>query len=362
MAKRTVWIAVTILIVASGAMAQQGTQNHFDGKTWWEYIKVLADDNMEGRETGSDGLRRAEAYVVEQLKKNGLEPAGSDGFYQPVKFESRQIMEKDSSAALVRDGKAETLTLGDDVLVGTRGVPGLEVNAPMVFVGYGLKIPEQNYDDLAGLDLKGKVVVYIAGSTEETPAALSAHYQSVAERWKVYRAAGVAGMISIPNPASMVLRISIHTALPKRSMSKTATSARCDGGRRRSPRSSGAARGASSTGTTLSGTSTWRARRCGRVCTASTSGWDFLLRIAASGAVIELDLSTAIDVAAERARYGRDLVTATKELEQTEKKLGNDGFLAKAPPDVVDGIRQRNAAALAEIARIKTALDLLPAQ
>jgi Zn-dependent M28 family amino/carboxypeptidase len=87
--------------------------------------------------------------------------------------------------------------------MGTRGVPGLEVNAPMVFVGYGLKIPEQNYDDLAGLDLKGKVVVYIAGSTEETPAALSAHYQSIAERWKVYRAAGIAGMISIPNPASM---------------------------------------------------------------------------------------------------------------------------------------------------------------
>jgi Zn-dependent M28 family amino/carboxypeptidase len=212
MTKRVTWIAVAILMLASGAMAQQGAQNHFDGRTWWDYIKVLADDNMEGRDTGSDGLRRAEAYVVEQLKKNGLEPAGSDGFYQPVRFESRQIVEKDSSAALVRDGKAEALALGDDVLMGTRGVPGLEVNAPMVFVGYGLKIPEQNYDDLAGLDLKGKVVVYIAGSTTETPAALSAHYQSIAERWKVYRAAGVAGMISIPNPASMDIPWSRITA------------------------------------------------------------------------------------------------------------------------------------------------------
>src|ERR1700729_2206468 len=203
MTKRVMWIAVAILILAAGAMAQQGAQNHFDGKTWWDYIKVLADDNMEGRDTGSDGLRRAEAYVVEQLKKNGLEPAGSDGFYQPVKFESRQIVEKDSSAALVRDGKAETLALGDDVLMGTRGVPGLEVEAPLVFIGYGLKIPEQNYDDLAGLDLKGKVVVIFAGSTAETPSALSAHYQSAGERWKSLRAAGVIGAISIPNPASM---------------------------------------------------------------------------------------------------------------------------------------------------------------
>src|SRR5215469_10384590 len=44
--------------------------NHFDGKSWWEHVKVLADDKMEGRETGSEGLRKAEAYVVEQAKKD----------------------------------------------------------------------------------------------------------------------------------------------------------------------------------------------------------------------------------------------------------------------------------------------------
>ena len=61
---------------------------------------MLATDNMEGRETGSPGLRKAEAFVVDQLKKNGLQPAGTDGFYQPIKFISRQIVEKDSSVAL----------------------------------------------------------------------------------------------------------------------------------------------------------------------------------------------------------------------------------------------------------------------
>lgn len=218
MTKKFVWLLVTLAIAAALALtvaagfAQQGGQAHFDGKTWWGYIKVLADDNMEGRDTGSDGLRRAEAYIVEQLKRNGLVPAGSDGFYQPVKFESREIIEKDSSAALVRDGKSEPLTLGEDVYFGTRAdlAPGVE--APLVFIGYGLKIPEQNYDDLAGLELKGKVVVIFAGSTAETPAALSAHYQSAGERWKSLRAAGVIGVISIPNPASMDVPWSRMTA------------------------------------------------------------------------------------------------------------------------------------------------------
>ena len=48
-------------------------------------IKVLAADDMEGRDTGSPGLKRAEAYAVEQLKAAGLQPAGVHGFYQPVK-------------------------------------------------------------------------------------------------------------------------------------------------------------------------------------------------------------------------------------------------------------------------------------
>src|SRR5579862_282727 len=105
--------------VTVAAFAQQAAKNDFDGKSWWDYVKTLADDNMEGRETGSAGLKRAEAYVVEQLKKDGLEPAGATGYYQPVKFESRQINEKESSLVLVRDGKREPLILGDEVIFNT---------------------------------------------------------------------------------------------------------------------------------------------------------------------------------------------------------------------------------------------------
>jgi hypothetical protein len=83
---------LTVLIAVSAA-AQ--TVPHFDGQTWWNHIKVLADDKLEGRDTGSRGEREAQAYAVEQLKSAGAEPAGTNGYYQPVKFVSRQIVEKD---------------------------------------------------------------------------------------------------------------------------------------------------------------------------------------------------------------------------------------------------------------------------
>ena len=158
---------------------------------------------MEGRDTGSPGLKKAEAYVVEQLKAAGLQPAGVKGYYQPVKFVSRQLVEQESNAALLRDGKAEPLTLGEDAIFSTRVDLAPEVEAPLVFVGYGLSIPENDFDDLAGLDLKGKVAVLISGSPSQIPSALSAHHQTAAERWKPLLAAGAVGIVQIPNPASM---------------------------------------------------------------------------------------------------------------------------------------------------------------
>ena len=209
--------AVVLPALAALPLFTRAEANHFDGKTWWGYVKILADDDMEGRETGSRGLRKAEAYVVEQLKKDGIEPAGKDGYYQPVKFEQHQIVESDSSAALVHNGQSEPLTLGDDCFFNTRVDLAPAIEAPLIFVGYGLKIPEMHYDDLAGLDLKDKVVVTFAGSPANVPAALSAHYQSAAERWKPLRAAGVLGIIAIPNPASMDIpwsRMSANRAHP----------------------------------------------------------------------------------------------------------------------------------------------------
>lgn len=197
----------SLLIVVSAAIASARAETpprHFDGHSWWSHVKILADDDMEGRQTGSDGLKRAEAYVVEQLKRAGLEPAGTEGFYQTVPFIKRQIDETQSSAALVHEGVATPLELGPDAFFGTKvDVSRDEISAPLVFVGNGLKVPEAGVDDLAGLEVKGKIVVLLAGSPASVSAALAGHYSSVGERWKMLREAGAIGMITIPNPASM---------------------------------------------------------------------------------------------------------------------------------------------------------------
>jgi Zn-dependent M28 family amino/carboxypeptidase len=200
--------------VAGGASA---TEQHFDGKVWWDYVKILAADNMEGRETGSPGLRQAQEYVVEQFKHAGLEPAGSKSFYQPIQLVSRQIVEKDSSLTLVHNGQLEPLTLGDDAIFSTRVDLAPTVDAPLIFAGYGLNIPELGYNDLAGLDLRDKVVVIFPGAPAEIPGALASHYQSAGERWKALRKAGAVGVITILNPAAMDIpwaRIAANRAHP----------------------------------------------------------------------------------------------------------------------------------------------------
>jgi len=208
--------------VRASTVSAEAAKLRFDGASWWNYVKVLASDDMEGRETGSASLRRAEAYIVEQLQADGLEPAGASGFYQLIKFESRQVVESGSSLALVKGRQVEPLSFSDDAFFSTRVDLAPSVEAPLVFAGYGLSVPEKNYDDLVGLDLKGKVAVIISGAPADIPGALASHYQSAAERWKALRKAGAVGTVVILNPAAMDIpweRISVNRTHPSMSLS-----------------------------------------------------------------------------------------------------------------------------------------------
>src|SRR5471030_2150538 len=143
---------------------------------WWSHVEVLANDGMEGRNTGSPGHKRAADYVAAQFKKSGLEPAGIGSYIQPVKFKTRRIVEAQSSLTLVKDGRNEALALGEDANISMRVDPAPSVDAPLVFVGYGLNIPERKINDFAGVSLKGAVVVYVSATPESLPGPLQAHF------------------------------------------------------------------------------------------------------------------------------------------------------------------------------------------
>jgi len=205
-------------LVAAASAQQTPPASHFDGNSWWSHVKFLADDSLEGRDTGSEGLRKAQAYAVEQFQKAGLEPAGTNGFYQPVRFNQYEVDEAKSSLALVTGEQSKSFSFADDAFINTRSTrASANLSAPLVFIGYGLQIPEKNLDELAGVDLKGKIVVYLTGSPADIPTALASHYQTAGERWKSLRAAGAIGTISIFNPASMDIpwsRISVNRNHP----------------------------------------------------------------------------------------------------------------------------------------------------
>ena len=189
---------MTVIAVAQGPQPAGDDQSR-----WWNHVKTLADDRLQGRQTGSEGYRTAVAYVVSEFEKAGLKPAGAKGFTQSVDFSQRRIVEDKSHLALVRDGKEDVLRFGTDVAVNLRAELTPSVEAPLVFAGYGLSAPDAGHDDLTGLDLKGKVAVYIAGTPASITGAQAAHYQQAGVRWQALKAAGAIGSIAVSNPKTV---------------------------------------------------------------------------------------------------------------------------------------------------------------
>lgn len=196
-----------------------------DGRRWWNHVQYLADDKLEGRLTGSAGHRTAAAYVAGEFERAGLKAAGTDGYLQPVRFHVRRLNEAESSLNLERNGESEELVLGEDAIISARIDPAPSIHTEVVFAGYALTVPEMHYDDLAGLDLRGKIVLYFSGGPSSIPGPLRSHYQFGDERGKFLERAGVIGAIAIPNPHHMDLpwsRIALGSRQPSMSLADPA--------------------------------------------------------------------------------------------------------------------------------------------
>jgi hypothetical protein len=196
---KSYWLTTLLLFaILLPLLGQPKKDTTNPAQAWWEHIKFLADDKLEGRDTGSAGHLKAAEYVAAIFKRAGLKPAGTKGYLQPVQFVSRRVQEEQSSLALVRKDKVEPIELGEEAVLSMRIAHAPRVEAPLVFVGYGLAIPEAKHDDFAGLDLQGKVVVLLTGGPPHISGPLKAHYQS--NRAAALKRAGVIGVISIQNP------------------------------------------------------------------------------------------------------------------------------------------------------------------
>jgi len=210
--------------VALAGIALFFSQASTDGARWWAHIEYLADDALQGRDVGSEGFEKAATYVAGQFEKIGLKPAGVDGYRQPVMFESRRLVPDQSQLTLVRDGREEPLVLGQEATLSARGELNGALEAPMVFVGYGMSIPEAKWDDLAGVDLHGKVAVYVnMPAPADVPDNVRSHLASAAERWAVLKRAGAIGIATIPALRAPAATMTPTASAPSAPSAPTAT-------------------------------------------------------------------------------------------------------------------------------------------
>ncbi len=127
------------------------------------HVRFLADDLLEGRGTGTRGGDIAAQYIATQFALDGLQPAGDDGsFLQKIHFTGVHTLPATTASLLLPHGEAVALKLGEDFVTGNQTqTERTDVEAPIVFVGYGIEAPEFRWDDFKGVDVKGKVVLVI---------------------------------------------------------------------------------------------------------------------------------------------------------------------------------------------------------
>jgi len=130
------------------------------------HIRFLADDLLEGRAPGSRGHAIGEAYVATQLAALGIAPAGENGtYFQDVPLRAWTVDRAASRLTLSARGGAVPLESEKDYLLLSDGdVSRVDLTAPLAFAGYGVTAPEYGWDDLAGVDLRGKIAVVLASA------------------------------------------------------------------------------------------------------------------------------------------------------------------------------------------------------
>ncbi|MDP9039742.1 MAG: M28 family peptidase [Acidobacteriota bacterium] len=208
--RRFVLAAASALLAAAAlhAAPPEDAADVARGKLWWSHVQVLAEDSMRGRLTGSPEYLKAAEYVVAQFKKDGLQPAGLNGsFFQPVHFVVQRVLAEKSSVSLIVDGKPQPLVLGQDAIIGRGPQVASLPPVPLVFLGYGLHLPEAGYDDFGSKEvpresIRGKIVVVVNGGPAELPTALKS-YARTSPLTAMLTQAGAAGIITISTPKSM---------------------------------------------------------------------------------------------------------------------------------------------------------------
>ena len=199
------WIGVALLLwLAASAPAEETPAiDGISAAALEAHLAFLADDLLEGRESGTAAYETAARYVVAQFRQLGLSPAGEDGGYlQPVPFLKGALAVDSATIEIEHDGESRSLVWSDEFLMRGDAVRAkTEVTAPVAFVGFGVTAPGLGYDDYEGMDVEGKIVLALSGAPAQFPHDERAHYSSGRTKTAEAVARGAVGFLVLQSAA-----------------------------------------------------------------------------------------------------------------------------------------------------------------
>jgi Zn-dependent M28 family amino/carboxypeptidase len=170
---KVLFLALALAGCASTRDAGGGSPGPIDANRMSIVTRTLASDEFQGRAPGTEGEAKTIAYLSEQFRQMGIEPAGENGGYTQRVPLVRTQLKAPGSVSIAMKGKTIPLDVPGDVYLSTvRETERARIaGAPMVFVGYGVTAPERQWDDFKGVDLTGKVAVFLVNDPDfEAPA------------------------------------------------------------------------------------------------------------------------------------------------------------------------------------------------
>lgn len=191
--KKFIGFLLVFFLLVSSSLAKE-KKVPFDEMKAWDYIKALACDCMEGRKSGQPGAVKAEEYIVSKLKEWGLEPAGDNGtYFQNFTIEHRNIAEGIKLEIIAEKARRDFYYREDWRVQRYSG--SSHYTAELVFIGYGIHAPDKKYDEYAGVDVKGKLVLFTTGAPRKLARKLEEEAK-MENRIKAAQEHGALGMIA----------------------------------------------------------------------------------------------------------------------------------------------------------------------
>ncbi|HEY4322353.1 MAG TPA: M28 family peptidase [Mucilaginibacter sp.] len=158
-------------------------------------ITYLADDKLKGRLPGTEGYQMAVDYVVSQLKALGVKPAGENNTWlQEVRLR-RAFVHNPVITTNTDQEKLYGYVSGSYAIFPNPALPDVKITAGLAFAGYGISEPSLGYDDYAGIDVKGKIVLITRGTPDKFSSSVAAHVMSSTHLVKVAAEHGAVGVI-----------------------------------------------------------------------------------------------------------------------------------------------------------------------